>query len=105
MAENWVKVATTGEVRDGEVVGKNVADKPIAVCNLGGEFYALDNVCTHAFALMSDGWIEGDTIECPLHAGKFEIRTGKGLGDPIDDDLKVYPVRVSGDDVEIDLGA
>jgi nitrite reductase/ring-hydroxylating ferredoxin subunit len=61
-----------------------------------GGVYAIDNVCTHALAYLSEGWLEGDVIECPLHGGCFNVRTGKGLGDPIEEDLKTYPIQVSG---------
>jgi nitrite reductase/ring-hydroxylating ferredoxin subunit len=50
---------------------------------------------------LSEGWLEGDQVECPLHGGRFEVATGKAMGDPVDCDLKTYPVRVSGEDVEV----
>ena len=62
---------------------------------------ATDNVCTHAFALLSDGWLDGEYVECPLHGGRFEVATGKAMGDPVVCDLRTFPVRVSGDDIEI----
>lgn len=99
----WTKAATRSQLNPGELVAVHISGRKIAVYNLGGEFYATDNVCTHAFALMSDGFLEGDTIECPLHGGRFNVKTGKGLGPPITCDLKTYPVRVTGDDVEVDL--
>jgi nitrite reductase/ring-hydroxylating ferredoxin subunit len=67
------------------------------------EILATDNICTHAFALLSDGWLDGDCIECPLHAGRFDVRTGKALGPPVDEDIKVYPVRIVGDDIQVKL--
>jgi len=70
-----------------------------------GTWCASDNLCTHAAARLTDGWLEGCTIECPLHAGRFDLRTGAGQGAPIEDDLLVYPVRVEGDDVLVQLPA
>jgi nitrite reductase/ring-hydroxylating ferredoxin subunit len=67
------------------------------VYDVGGEFYAADNICTRAQALLSEGWLEGDVIECPLHGGRCEVKTGKGLGAPITCDVKTYLVRVQGD--------
>ncbi len=51
-----------------------------------------------------EGWLDGDCIECPLHAGRFEVRTGKALGPPVDEDIKVYPVRIVGNDVQVKPG-
>jgi len=102
--ENWVTVAQASSVGPGEVVGVTLGDKEFALYNLDGTIYATDNLCTHAFALLSQGWLDGDIIECPLHGGRFEVKTGKGLGPPINDDLKTYQVRVQGGDVQLKLG-
>ena len=101
--ENWITVASRAKLGDGDVLGVSVGEEQIALYNLGGEFYATSNICTHAFALLSDGWLDGEVIECPLHAGRFEVKTGKGLGPPIPCDIKTYPVRVVGDDVQVQI--
>ncbi len=80
-------------------------DKQIALYNVDGEIYATDNVCSHAFAMLTDGWLDGNEIECPLHAGRFDVRTGKGLGPPIPCDIKSYKVRIVGDEVQVDLAS
>jgi naphthalene 1,2-dioxygenase ferredoxin component len=102
---NWVTVASRTKLGDGDLLGVSVGEEQIALYNLAGEIYATSNICTHAFALLSDGWLDGEVIECPLHAGRFEVKTGKGLGPPIPCDIKTYPVRVVGDDVQVQLGA
>jgi nitrite reductase/ring-hydroxylating ferredoxin subunit len=66
-----------------------------------GRYYATSNICTHATAFLTEGWLEGTLIECPLHAGQFDIRDGKGQGAPISCDLQTFPVRTEGGDVEI----
>ncbi len=101
--ENWITVAKRSAVNPGDVVGVTLGEREIAVYNIDGDIYATDNLCTHAFALLSQGWLDGEVIECPLHGGRFEVKTGKGLGPPINDDLKTYPVRVIGDDVQVRL--
>jgi naphthalene 1,2-dioxygenase system ferredoxin subunit len=101
--EKWVTVAKASDVAEGEVMGATFEGKEIAVYNVDGTFYASDNLCTHAFAFLSDGWLDGDVIECPLHAGRFEVKTGKGLGPPIECDIRTYPVRVVDDDVQVKL--
>jgi naphthalene 1,2-dioxygenase system ferredoxin subunit len=98
---NWVSVATRSSLGEGGIASAEVGGSSVAVYNVGGEFYATDNVCTHAFAMLSDGWLDGSEIECPLHAGRFDVKTGKGLGPPIDCDIKTYQVRVVGDDIQV----
>jgi MocE subfamily Rieske [2Fe-2S] domain protein len=103
-AGNWLRVASTNDVEEGAVLGVEVNGRSVAVYHLeGDEWYATDNVCTHAFATLSDGWLEDGVIECPLHAGRFDVRTGKGLCAPIEEDLKTYPVRIEGGEVLVQL--
>lgn len=101
MAEHLV--AKTGEVKEGEAKRVVVGSNEIAIYNLGGTFHATDDVCTHAYASLSDGFIEDGIVECPLHAGRFEIATGKALGVPVTQDIKVYKVRVDGDSIYVDV--
>ncbi len=106
MPETWVRVAAVGDIAEGEILTVEVKGEPVALCHLeGGEFRAAHNVCTHQIACLSDGWLDGDTIECPLHGGRFDLRTGEGLSAPIERPIAVYPVRVDGDDVLIDASA
>jgi nitrite reductase/ring-hydroxylating ferredoxin subunit len=102
-SENWVTVTKASAVGPGEVIGVALGDREFALYNLDGDFYATDGLCTHAFALLSQGWLDGDVIECPLHGGRFEVKTGKGIGPPVSEDIKIYPVRIQGDDLQIRL--
>ena len=99
----WVKAASRGDVAEGDVLGVLVAGHDIAIYDLDGELFATDNVCTHAYARLSDGWLDRGEIECPLHAGRFEVRTGKATAPPCTDDLKIYPVRLAGDEIQVKL--
>ncbi len=99
----WVRVAARGDLSSGEVIGVEVAGHSIALYDSDGGLFATDNVCTHAYACLSDGWLDGAAIECPLHAARFDIRTGKVLDPPATEDLKTYPVRLIGDDIEVKL--
>ena len=104
MAE-WMRVASAGDIGEGEMLGVDASGKSIAIYHLDdGTWCATDNICTHAFAMLTDGWLEDAVIECPLHAGRFDCRTGKGLCEPIEEDLKTYPVKVEGDDVLVEVG-
>jgi nitrite reductase/ring-hydroxylating ferredoxin subunit len=101
---NWVRVAAVDDVAEGSAIPVEVMGLSLAVYHLeDGEFYCTDNICTHAFAQLTDGWLEGCIIECPLHAGQFDVRTGKGQGEPIEQDLKTFPTRVEGGDLLVKL--
>lgn len=100
----WVRVVSLDELSPGEMTAIEVGERRVAVYRLDtGEVYATDDVCTHAMAFLSEGWLEGDEVECPLHGGRFNVRTGAGLCAPIDQDLRTYPVRIDGADVLVDL--
>ena len=97
------KVATTSDLDEDEAMQVVVEGKELALINLGGELFALDDICTHAYASMSDGYIEGNCIECPLHGAQFDVRTGKAETPPATEDLASYQVKVEGGDVFIGL--
>lgn len=103
MEQDWTRVAGTGDVGDGEAFPVEIAGWKLALFRVGQEWFCTENVCTHAFALLTEGWFEGHVIECPLHGGQFDIRTGKGLCAPVTKDLKVFPVRVERQDVLVAL--
>lgn len=96
--------ACPATVAPGECRGVALAGHNLAIFNLDGSFHATSNVCTHQFALLSDGYVDGGVIECPLHQGRFDIRTGAAEGDPVTVPIKVYPVNVADGTVFVDLG-
>jgi 3-phenylpropionate/trans-cinnamate dioxygenase ferredoxin component len=100
----FVKVARTEEIRPGQAKLIDVKGKQIALFNVDGEFFALDNMCTHEEASLAEGEISGHEVTCPLHGAKFDIRSGEVLGPPAYDDVASYTVRVLGGDVEVDVG-
>ena len=102
-AVNWTRVAGTEDLPDGEALPIEVMGLKLALYHVGGEWFCTDNVCTHAFALLTEGWLEGHLIECPLHNGQFDVRTGKGMGAPITEDLQTFAVRIEGSDVLVAL--
>lgn len=101
---DWKRVASVRELPPGAVKRVFVAGIDIALCNLAGEFFALDNICTHAYACLSDGYFEGEYLECPLHGGRFAVRTGAAQGGIVTEDLRRFAVRVLGDEVFVSLG-
>ncbi|WP_260858968.1 non-heme iron oxygenase ferredoxin subunit [Paraburkholderia sp. BCC1885] len=92
--DHWMMVCPLSEVKEGRPVGVDVQGRKVGVYLERGEIHVLDNICTHAYALMSEGFQEDGYIECPLHGGKFDIRTGKALCPPLERDLTVYPSTV-----------
>jgi naphthalene 1,2-dioxygenase ferredoxin component len=103
MADNWVKAADRSALNEGEVIGVIVAGHEIALYDIDGRVFATDDICTHAYAKLSDGWMEKGEIECPLHAGRFDIKTGKATAPPCIDDVKTYDVRVESDEIQVKL--
>jgi len=94
MSENWIDVAAVTEVPVGDVIARHAGGKEIALYEVEGEVFATDNICTHGHARLSDGFLEGHEIECPLHQGKFDVCTGKALCAPLTDNIKTYAVRI-----------
>lgn len=100
----WVRVAAAADIAEGEILAVRVGDREIALYHLpDDEFRATDNICTHEYAQLSDGWLEDGCIECPLHAGRFDVRTGKGMCAPIEKDLETFETRVTDGDIHIRL--
>ena len=95
--DEWTDVADAASVPDGDVIAADVAGREIALVRLGEELFAIDATCTHGAASLCGGFVEDDgSIECPLHQGRFDVRTGKALCAPLTQDLVVHAVRVEG---------
>jgi naphthalene 1,2-dioxygenase ferredoxin component len=103
VSDGWVKAAERSALADGDVIGVIVEGREIALYDIEGVVFATDDICTHAYAKLSDGWFDKGEIECPLHAGRFDARTGKATAPPCVDDLKTYPTRVEGGDIQVKL--
>jgi nitrite reductase/ring-hydroxylating ferredoxin subunit len=98
----FVKVCGVGDLRPGEAL-RFEASCPVALFRVGEQFYATDDTCTHAEASLSDGYIDGDTVECPFHSARFCIRTGEALSLPASEPLKTYSVKVEDGSVFVDV--
>lgn len=99
----WRNVAARDALKDGGVVDVEIDGTPILLFLMGDEVYATHGICTHALAFLKDGWIENGTLECPLHQGVFDIRTGEAMCAPLTEDLQTYAVKVEGGEVYVDL--
>lgn len=102
----WVRVASVSELMDGGgLLGRTVAGVPIALYAVEGEYYATADICTHGQARLSDGWLEGHLIECPLHQGLFDIRTGEVKGPPCTQPIRAFRTREDGGELWVNLEA
>ena len=100
---NWIKISETDAIDNEESLAIDWQGKKLALHKLDDEFYLTDNVCTHQYALLSDGYLEDGCVECPLHQAKFCLHTGKAMNAPATVDIKVYPLRIEGNDILADL--
>ncbi len=99
----FIKVAQLSEIPDQSARCVEVEGRRIGLFNLGGTIHAIDDVCPHAEGSLSEGEITGDEVMCPLHFATFNIRTGECTGPPADEDVAILPVRLKGDDIEIEI--
>lgn len=97
----WIDVCGTNQVKEDFPFSGKVEGKEIGVYLIDGEYYALEDVCPHAFALLSQGFVEDGIVECPLHEAQFDIKTGKCLREPGGRDLHRYPVRLADNQIQI----
>lgn len=102
MAE-FHKVAATEEVSSGEVRQYRVEDRPVALCNVDGEFFAFEDVCTHQFAYLSEGGLENGQIRCPLHGAKFDVKSGDAKSLPAVKPVPTHEVKVEDGQVYVAL--
>jgi nitrite reductase/ring-hydroxylating ferredoxin subunit len=99
----FVHVAQKSQIPENGVIGVQAEGRSLALVNLNGEIYALDDECPHEAGPLSDGRIVGNEIECPWHSSHFDIRTGRVMMDPAESDVATYKVRVIGDAVEVEI--
>jgi 3-phenylpropionate/trans-cinnamate dioxygenase ferredoxin component len=97
----WQTVAKVGDIPPERVAVFAVGDHDVAVCNVGGQFYAIDDVCTHDGGALDQGELEGDEIECPRHGARFDVRTGAAVQLPAFEPVEIHEVRVEGDDIQL----
>jgi nitrite reductase (NADH) small subunit len=100
----FVNVAKVSEVPPGKAKQAKVGGKTLAVFNVEGVFYAIDDTCPHRGAPLSEGTLEGHEVVCPWHAAAFDVTTGAHLSPPARCDVGCYKVQVAGEDVQVDIG-
>ncbi|MDO8434168.1 MAG: bifunctional 3-phenylpropionate/cinnamic acid dioxygenase ferredoxin subunit [Candidatus Binatus sp.] len=97
-----IRVCGLDELADGAAI-KLERTPPIAMFRVGDKYYAVDDTCTHAQSSLSEGYIEGDAVECAFHGARFCLRTGKVLMLPASKPLRTYPVKVEGNEIFVEI--
>jgi 3-phenylpropionate/trans-cinnamate dioxygenase ferredoxin subunit len=98
-------VAKVSDTPPGTISVHEVDGKRIALCNVNGRFYAIDDVCTHDGGPLDQGELEGELVECPRHGAKFDVTDGRPVTLPAVRPVKTYKVQVEGDEVRVDTDA
>jgi nitrite reductase/ring-hydroxylating ferredoxin subunit len=93
-ATKRLDLCATTDIAPGAAIKVEIGDLALAVFNLNGEFFVTDDLCTHGPGSLSEGYIEGDVVECNFHNGQFNIRTGEVVSPPCMVPIKTYPVTV-----------
>jgi 3-phenylpropionate/trans-cinnamate dioxygenase ferredoxin subunit len=99
----YVKIGNSADVPAGRAKVYDIGGREVALCNVDGVLFAIDNVCTHDEGSLDQGELDGWEIECPRHGARFDVRTGLVTEAPAVLPVDTFPVRVDGDDVEVDL--
>jgi len=102
--DTWIEVMAAEDIEPNTAVGVVINGRDIAIYNDGGRYFATDNICTHAEAFLSDGFLENGEIECPLHQARFDIRTGKVAREPAIEHLETFPVIVEAGRIFVKIG-
>jgi naphthalene 1,2-dioxygenase system ferredoxin subunit len=93
---NWIDAMAAEDLPTDDVIGVAADGRDLALYTVGDEVFATDHLCTHGHARLCDGFLEGHEIECPLHQGKFDVRTGAPTCAPATDAIRSYPVKIEG---------
>ena len=102
---NFVNVASVDLVPPGTLKVFQVNGKRLAVSHVDGAFYAMDDLCTHDEGPLGDGALRGESVECPRHGARFNVKTGAALSMPAVVPVKIYPTRLDGRQIQVDLDA
>lgn len=99
----WYTLAAATDIPPGRVGVFDVGGARVALCNVDGQFFAIDDVCTHDGGALDQGQLEGCEIECPRHGARFDVRTGRVTQLPAFSPVGTYPVRLENGTVQVDV--
>ncbi len=97
----WIDVAPADALPAGGVRTIDAGGKPVAVFNVGGRYYAIEDVCSHEEETLSEGDVDGTEIVCPRHAARFSLVTGEALCAPAYEPVSIFPVRIEGGMIQV----
>jgi anthranilate 1,2-dioxygenase ferredoxin subunit len=100
---NWYDIGEPDDFPDGAVKPVVADGMDVAVIRQGDALFALHDLCTHGFAKLSDGYVDDGCIECPLHQGAFDLRSGAPCNPPVTEAVKTFPIRVVAGRVEVEV--
>jgi nitrite reductase/ring-hydroxylating ferredoxin subunit len=104
MTETWTRACPLASLTDGEPHGVKLGEQNVALYKVDDKVFATDNVCSHAFALLSDGFLDGHVIECPLHGGMFNVQSGRCEAGGYND-IRTFQVDLRDGEVYVNLDA
>lgn len=96
---DFVKVADVGEISPGDMMPVKVGDTEILIVNVDGTIHACDDICSHSYAALSEGDLDGNEVQCPLHGAIFNVATGQVITPPATQNLRTFEVRIEGSDI------
>jgi nitrite reductase/ring-hydroxylating ferredoxin subunit len=99
----WIRVCNAAQLADDGMTAVSVAGKHLIVYGTSGQYFVTDRRCTHQGADLLRGYFDGDVIECPVHQGRFNVRTGCALSAPASTALRTYPVKITDNDVYVEI--
>jgi 3-phenylpropionate/trans-cinnamate dioxygenase ferredoxin subunit len=99
----FVTVARVSDTVPGTISVHEIGDVRIALCNVNGRFYAIDDVCTHDGGPLDQGELDGNLVECPRHGARFDVTDGRAVVLPAVRPVKTYRVEVEGEDVKVSV--
>ncbi len=103
--DSWITVGARGQVEQDQPLSASLGSIRIGVYEVDGNLHVIEDVCPHAAAMLTQGFVDGCEVECPLHNAVFDVTSGKHLrGEPCRD-VKTFPVRVEGQDIQVQSSA
>jgi len=103
MTDTYIFAAKVEQVGVGKMFRVQIDGKLLLLANVEGTIHACDEMCTHEEVSLSLGALQGNCLKCSLHGSRFDLLTGKALDEPADEDLRIYPVKIEGDSILVDI--
>ena len=100
---SFQKIAVKSDLPPGKMKEYKIADKTIVVANAGSEYFAFDGICTHEHCALAGGYLDDHTLTCYCHGAQFDITSGKVLSPPAPSPINIYPVKLEGDDILVEI--